>query len=200
METIGRNEPCYCGSGLKYKRCCLGKDQANDRLQNVLLTSGNNSVSLAEDDIIHMIDTELNWRTDSYRELAYHLLERMRDRYEDNIILEAIVLWHRFSEDTKPSFRKPGIHAAAIEYAVCEANGLTRSQSELAEIYEISTASLSKRFLEISEYSKTKLSSKASAPSANAAVSAASSQPAAFNADRELERLQRAMRGLALNR
>ena len=23
--TIGRNEPCPCGSGLKYKRCCLNK-------------------------------------------------------------------------------------------------------------------------------------------------------------------------------
>ena len=22
---IGRNEPCPCGSGLKYKKCCLGK-------------------------------------------------------------------------------------------------------------------------------------------------------------------------------
>jgi len=22
---IGRNEPCPCGSGLKFKRCCLGK-------------------------------------------------------------------------------------------------------------------------------------------------------------------------------
>jgi len=24
-EKIGRNEPCPCGSGRKYKRCCLGK-------------------------------------------------------------------------------------------------------------------------------------------------------------------------------
>ncbi len=24
---IGRNEPCPCGSGIKYKRCCLNKDQ-----------------------------------------------------------------------------------------------------------------------------------------------------------------------------
>ncbi len=24
----GRNDPCPCGSGLKYKRCCLEKDQA----------------------------------------------------------------------------------------------------------------------------------------------------------------------------
>src|SRR5687768_8924439 len=25
----GRNEPCPCGSGKKYKKCCLPKDQAN---------------------------------------------------------------------------------------------------------------------------------------------------------------------------
>ncbi|MBT4087249.1 MAG: hypothetical protein HOE30_02025 [Deltaproteobacteria bacterium] len=23
----GRNEPCHCGSGKKYKNCCLKKDQ-----------------------------------------------------------------------------------------------------------------------------------------------------------------------------
>ena len=25
--TVGRNEPCPCGSGLKYKRCCLERDR-----------------------------------------------------------------------------------------------------------------------------------------------------------------------------
>jgi methionyl aminopeptidase len=25
-EKLGRNDPCPCGSGLKYKKCCLGKD------------------------------------------------------------------------------------------------------------------------------------------------------------------------------
>ncbi|MFQ5796612.1 MAG: SEC-C metal-binding domain-containing protein, partial [Candidatus Bipolaricaulia bacterium] len=24
---IGRNDPCPCGSGKKYKKCCLPKDQ-----------------------------------------------------------------------------------------------------------------------------------------------------------------------------
>lgn len=24
----GRNEPCHCGSGKKYKQCCLDKDEA----------------------------------------------------------------------------------------------------------------------------------------------------------------------------
>lgn len=33
--TIGRNEPCSCGSGLKYKRCCLRKDEEiNASVQN----------------------------------------------------------------------------------------------------------------------------------------------------------------------
>jgi len=26
MRKIGRNDPCPCGSGLKYKKCCLGKE------------------------------------------------------------------------------------------------------------------------------------------------------------------------------
>lgn len=26
-KKLGRNDPCYCGSGKKYKKCCLDKDQ-----------------------------------------------------------------------------------------------------------------------------------------------------------------------------
>lgn len=29
--TPGRNEPCHCGSGRKYKQCCLEKDAAARR-------------------------------------------------------------------------------------------------------------------------------------------------------------------------
>src|SRR4051794_34323362 len=28
VEKIGRNDPCFCGSGKKYKFCCLGKPEA----------------------------------------------------------------------------------------------------------------------------------------------------------------------------
>jgi tetratricopeptide (TPR) repeat protein len=31
MAKPGRNDPCPCGSGKKYKRCCLEKDQAAER-------------------------------------------------------------------------------------------------------------------------------------------------------------------------
>lgn len=30
-EKVGRNDPCRCGSGSKYKRCCLPKDEAQRR-------------------------------------------------------------------------------------------------------------------------------------------------------------------------
>lgn len=33
MTKIGRNDQCPCGSGLKYKRCCLPKNQANQSAQ-----------------------------------------------------------------------------------------------------------------------------------------------------------------------
>ena len=26
IPQLGRNEPCHCGSGRKYKKCCLEKD------------------------------------------------------------------------------------------------------------------------------------------------------------------------------
>ena len=28
-KQVGRNEPCPCGSGKKYKQCCLEKDEAS---------------------------------------------------------------------------------------------------------------------------------------------------------------------------
>jgi tetratricopeptide (TPR) repeat protein len=31
MAKPGRNDPCSCGSGKKYKRCCLAKDQEAER-------------------------------------------------------------------------------------------------------------------------------------------------------------------------
>jgi hypothetical protein len=32
-KELGRNDPCHCGSGKKYKHCCLAKDEAVVREQ-----------------------------------------------------------------------------------------------------------------------------------------------------------------------
>ena len=33
MPTPGRNDPCSCGSGQKYKRCCMARDEAASAAQ-----------------------------------------------------------------------------------------------------------------------------------------------------------------------
>ena len=38
--TIGRNEACPCGSGLKYKKCCLGKQGKRPVYYTLLLAFG----------------------------------------------------------------------------------------------------------------------------------------------------------------
>jgi len=34
-SQIGRNEPCYCGSGKKYKKCCLAKESGEEELSGM---------------------------------------------------------------------------------------------------------------------------------------------------------------------
>ena len=36
MNKPGRNDPCPCGSGRKYKRCCLGREVEHDRFAEAL--------------------------------------------------------------------------------------------------------------------------------------------------------------------
>ena len=34
--NVGRNDPCPCGSGKKYKRCCLAQDEATEHAKAAL--------------------------------------------------------------------------------------------------------------------------------------------------------------------
>jgi len=38
MSNIGRNDPCPCGSGKKYKRCCLVNGEKTSLANRVLLS------------------------------------------------------------------------------------------------------------------------------------------------------------------
>ena len=39
MAKIGRNDPCRCGSGKKYKKCCLASDEAAARAARPVQTA-----------------------------------------------------------------------------------------------------------------------------------------------------------------
>jgi uncharacterized protein YecA (UPF0149 family) len=62
MQKLGINDPCHCGSGNKYKKCCLSKDEA----ANITRVTANSS-PLTEAEIYEsVIDRELQWDNPLY--------------------------------------------------------------------------------------------------------------------------------------
>lgn len=57
MSEISRNDPCPCGSGRKYKKCCLGKDEdapRQERVRETILTETDlDALSNLANDHIH---------------------------------------------------------------------------------------------------------------------------------------------------
>ena len=51
-KSIGRNSPCHCGSGEKYKKCCIIKDTERSILEQ------NPELLYEEDELIEVIETE----------------------------------------------------------------------------------------------------------------------------------------------
>ena len=50
-STPGRNDPCWCGSGKKYKKCHLDADEASDRDKPAMPTKGPQTVAGEFDDL-----------------------------------------------------------------------------------------------------------------------------------------------------
>jgi len=81
---VGRNAPCPCGSGKKYKKCCLGKEhvsndllwrrlsEAHDRLSKSLMNHGRQV--FGTDGFMETIDEFFLWTEDTVPEevLAMH--------------------------------------------------------------------------------------------------------------------------------
>jgi hypothetical protein len=57
VERIGRNDPCPCGSGQKYKRCCFDKDQ--ERLRHSSDIRGKTVAEVRADIEQHLTDARL---------------------------------------------------------------------------------------------------------------------------------------------
>jgi hypothetical protein len=44
MSKLGRNDPCHCGSGKKYKHCCLEKDEA--KREEIIIRSSADDINM----------------------------------------------------------------------------------------------------------------------------------------------------------
>src|SRR5690606_26058117 len=105
------------------------------------------------EEMVHQaIQQELHWDNLLYQILAEKLKQTMAGRYEWQHIFEAIAFWHRYSTQVKPVFRKYGSFMAALEFLIVDAYGFDVTQEELAKLYDVSTATISKRYREMIEY------------------------------------------------
>lgn len=72
-DKVGRNSPCPCGSGRKYKRCCLAEDEAVERSRPARAPAPSLEVQLVHE-IVELADEEhFGWRDPlppSWHELA----------------------------------------------------------------------------------------------------------------------------------
>ncbi|WP_379136636.1 SEC-C metal-binding domain-containing protein [Paenibacillus sp. sgz500958] len=170
---VGRNELCPCGSGKKYKKCCIDKESAVMESLLRLVTAEDaaaqeavlleaveaESVSVQRSEgkltlvkLRKMVSKDMKWDSPVHEQLALHLIESMKDGYEKEIISEALLLWNGYSRHAKPSVKKMGSYCAAIEYLLSEEYGFLITQTELSQKYEVTTATVSRNYKELVAY------------------------------------------------
>ncbi|AIQ62387.1 hypothetical protein PSTEL_03990 [Paenibacillus stellifer] len=177
MSKIGRNEPCPCGSGKKYKKCCMEADKAAwSANQDVVvlpaepvavgtvapLESGPVAIAEAKapakelkltlPKLRKMVSRELEWEHPSHQQLGLTLIEQMKAEYDKELIAEGLMLWNGYSRMVKPVVKKEGAFCAAIEYLLSEEYGFMITQGDLALKYEVTAATVARRFKELTAY------------------------------------------------
>lgn len=136
MKKLGRNDSCHCSSGLKYKKCCLNKDEA----ANVTRIGAEQPSSLVD-----MIDHVLQWPNELHRLIAHHFIKNTEGLYESEQVQSLLVAWNAYALAEVPVSKKLGVYPSALEYMLCQIYEYEVTQSELADKYGVSVATLSQR-------------------------------------------------------
>jgi hypothetical protein len=96
---LGRNQPCHCGSGVKYKRCCLGKDEEAERQARTQATAeGETDTCLCPDceqDVYDMSAEAMDFieagRLDEAEPICQELCERFPQLIEGPELLAGVL-------------------------------------------------------------------------------------------------------------
>jgi tetratricopeptide (TPR) repeat protein len=82
--TIGRNATCHCGSGKKYKKCCLPADEAKLVALRQAVAAANRPVVVIEDDgLDELSNSVLDLVRDGHLEQALAASKRLLDEFPD---------------------------------------------------------------------------------------------------------------------
>jgi tetratricopeptide (TPR) repeat protein len=130
MAKIGRNDPCPCGSGQKYKRCCLPHDEAaaaaeraaaafareTERFESdAAISAENDDLDDASNVVIDLIDAG---RLDAAEHAAQHLLERCPEVHDGLERLAMVAAARGDRPRAAEYYRKAAdfVHAHADQY------------------------------------------------------------------------------------
>ncbi|WP_051330884.1 SEC-C metal-binding domain-containing protein [Aneurinibacillus terranovensis] len=163
MIKVGRNDPCPCGSGKKYKRCCLEKDQQNNVIRIASHSDEENNWPPCEqhpeqidyDSLVTLIEEELDWGNFLYQLIARKILDNMVQEYDLESVVAGILLWNAYSSVIQPIIRKVGVYPAAVEYCIDQLYGRAEAtQAGLAKKYGLSAGTISQRVNQLLDFAE----------------------------------------------
>lgn len=162
MNKIGRNDACHCGSGKKYKKCCLEKDREAERQPHHIEPSLEEKQAMlnAPSNMVEFMASlrEMKWDNDSYRELAEELFPQLYNDYEYNeqdkmvVLFNVLILWNGFCLKESPRFRKPGGFKAALDQLFTRALEIPVTQADLATKHDVAATTLSKSIGQLNQF------------------------------------------------
>lgn len=93
------------------------------------------------------------WTEPYYKAEAELLFEKMRKEYFPFEIIEAFHIWHEFSSNEAPVYRKKGTWAAAAEYTVIYLNSISyKTQQDTAQKYNVSVNTISRNYSRLLDF------------------------------------------------
>jgi tetratricopeptide (TPR) repeat protein len=110
MPTVGRNEQCPCGSGRKYKKCCLAKDE-REAAAHRAPPPGAAAPSAAAGQ--RFLDED-----DGLEELSNSVIDLIRERRFDEALAACKRLQEEFPEVVDWLERAAMVYAAMGDHAV----------------------------------------------------------------------------------
>ncbi|QGR00269.1 hypothetical protein EHS13_27390 [Paenibacillus psychroresistens] len=152
MQKLGRNDLCHCGSGNKYKKCCLSKDEAG----NITRIAASPEAHVGPMNLSILIHNTLPWKNELYKMEAIYMVDSLNDFTAEEISI-AIQLWNDFSNDEEPGIKKAGVYPAAIEYWLSQLHGRDVTRSSLAEKYNVSAGTITQRSTQLMTYALEKI-------------------------------------------
>ncbi len=105
VEKVGRNEPCPCGSGQKYKRCCHDKDQ--ERLRFSSDVAGKTVAEVKAEQELHLTDNAKLMKL-SCHEVARLDVMKMKPELRECLIAEMTT--HHLVDEAVTAFERIGCH------------------------------------------------------------------------------------------